>query len=67
MISSGLSQLKDTSALSLLLIGWIIGEELAAFLENILFMGLSQNILIEYMKGSNKYVFSQLEMNQKPR
>lgn len=54
MMSGCLSQPKDTSVLSLLLMWWVMGEELAAFLENILFMLLGQNILIEYMREPNK-------------
>lgn len=44
---------------------WVTGEELAAFFENILFMVLSQNILIEFMREPNKYVFNQLKNETK--
>lgn len=64
MMSGCLSQLKDTSVLSLLLMRWVMGEELAAFLENILFMFLGQNILIEYMREPIN-VFNQLKNETK--
>lgn len=41
-----------------------MGEELAVFLENILFMVLGQNILTEYMREPNK-CFNQLKNETK--
>lgn len=66
MMSHCFSQLKDTSDLSLSM-WWVMDEEAAAFLECILFIVLSQNILIKYRREPNKYVFNQLKNETKTK